>query len=199
MRVTLFSINVFRSSCGIDLGHSFIITGGDDGNRARNTVSKYSKMGFVEDLAHLMEDRVHHACSHYKDDVGSQVLMVTGGISSSMKTLSSTEISTDLGASWKSSVPLPSATFLLRAVNLENSILLFGTLENFIRYSIHVIPGGMIGHQALDTILEYDHSAQKMVSAGEMSEKKYSFDVSLMRNVEDVCPTSRTEGRTLSI
>ena len=190
---------MFRCGCGIDLGDSFIITGGDDGNRARNRVSKYSKMGFVEDLAHLMEDRALHACSHYKDDGGGQVLLVTGGVSSSGKYLSSTEISTDLRASWKSAVPLPSETFSLRAVNLENSILLFGTLENFIRYSIHVTPGGTTGHQVLDTILEYDNRAQKMVSVGEMSEKKHSFDVSLMRNVEDVCPTSRAEGRRLSI
>ena len=116
---------MFRSSCGIDLGDFFIVTGG--GINLKNKVSKYSKTGLVADLAQLNEGRALHACSLFKADGGDQVLLVTGGYNT--KALSSTEISTDLGASWKISASLPSAMFWLRAVTYGNSVLLLGNLR----------------------------------------------------------------------
>ena len=110
-------------SCGIDLGEFFIVTGGYDW-RATRTVSKYSKSGWVEDLHSLMETRSSHACSQYKDERGGLVMLVTGGWS--RETIDSTEISDDLGVSWRSVTSLPSNRKRLQAVPYNNKILIFG-------------------------------------------------------------------------
>ena len=113
-----------RTSCGIDLGEFFIVTGGIDWLTPTRTVSKYSKSGWVEDLHSLMKARSSHACSQYKDERGGLVMLVTGGWS--REAIDSTEISDDLGVSWRSVTSLPSRRKRIQAVPYNNKILIFG-------------------------------------------------------------------------
>ena len=99
-----------RHGCGIDLGESYVLTGGKMWTRGswrtQSKVSSYSPTGWTHDLPDLNIPRDHHACSFYTTDSGDnvgftsmflhryicgpQVLMVTGGYS--FYRLSSTEI-----------------------------------------------------------------------------------------------------------
>ena len=73
--------------------------------------------------------RRRHACGHYRDTGGQDVLLVTGGFASG-EGLSSTEISEDQGALWRivESAALPSARWRMRAVTYNNRLFLFGTI-----------------------------------------------------------------------
>ena len=61
-----------RSACGIDLGDSFVVTGGIDGS-TWNTVAEYTPTGEVTYLAALIQGRYNHACSKFIDDNGRTV------------------------------------------------------------------------------------------------------------------------------
>ena len=132
---------LFRESCGIDLGNFYIVTGGHDGSDTGvlKGVSKYSPTGWLEDLGHLNFARRAHACSHYWDEDGGLVLLVTGGRDSEEKSLVSTEVSSDLGASWslKSSAALPVGISYMAAVTYNNKVYIFGNLRDFGNVMIH--------------------------------------------------------------
>ena len=63
--------------CGIDLGESYILTGGQvlTGYSLvrQSKVSRYSTTGWTEDLPDLNIARRHHACSFYTTDSGDNV------------------------------------------------------------------------------------------------------------------------------
>ena len=60
--------------CGIDLGESYILTGGSDpGWVHQSKVSNYSTTGWTEDLPDLNIARTDHACSFYTTDSGDNV------------------------------------------------------------------------------------------------------------------------------
>ena len=63
------------AACGIDLGDSYVVTGGDDGSTKR-TVAQYSVTGEVSYLANLNTGRRGPACSKYVDDNGDTVSLV---------------------------------------------------------------------------------------------------------------------------
>ena len=52
-----------RSSCLIDEGDTFLLTGG---SVSKKTVARYNKHGFVEDLDDLITGRSSHGCSQYR-------------------------------------------------------------------------------------------------------------------------------------
>ena len=63
--------------CGIDLGESYILTGGLVSTLSRwpphSKVSRYSTTGWTEDLPDLNIARYSHACSFYTTDSGDNV------------------------------------------------------------------------------------------------------------------------------
>ena len=63
--------------CGIDLGESYILTGGRVWTGAtwvpHSKVSNYSTTGWTEDLPDLNIARAYHACSFYTTDSGDNV------------------------------------------------------------------------------------------------------------------------------
>ena len=79
--------------------------------------------------------RKNHACGHYRDTGGQDVLLVTGGYGIGGG-LSSTEISEDQGVLWRivESAALPSARWGIRAATYNNRLFVFGTI-----YDIYAI------------------------------------------------------------
>ena len=69
----LSNIYYFSAACGIDLGDSYVVTGGRD-NQQR--VAQYSLTGEVTDLADLQEGRFLHACTSFIDNNGVMVSLV---------------------------------------------------------------------------------------------------------------------------
>merc|ERR1719186_1830473 len=76
---------------------SVIITGGED---SVSVVSRYDRMGWVEDLPHLIEGRDHHGCGSYLRVDGTQVLLVAGGQDRDYHAISSTEVLTGDSPAW---------------------------------------------------------------------------------------------------
>ena len=63
-----------RSACGIDLGDTYVVTGG---RYSKETVAKYSLTGEVTYLpSNLQHGRWGHACTSFKDDYGVTVSLV---------------------------------------------------------------------------------------------------------------------------
>ena len=60
-------------ACGIDLGDSYVVTGGEF---SRQTVAQYSLTGEVTYLADLQQGRYLHACTSFIDDNGVTVSLV---------------------------------------------------------------------------------------------------------------------------
>ena len=58
------SLCIFRHACAIadPAGPSVVVTGGYD---TRNTVSRYDRSGWVEDLANMTVGRYLHGCAGY--------------------------------------------------------------------------------------------------------------------------------------
>ena len=73
---TLIANHKRSQACGIDLGDSYVVTGGEF---SRRKVALYSLTGTLTYLADLQEDRYRHACSSFLDSNG-----VTVSSSSSM-------------------------------------------------------------------------------------------------------------------
>ena len=69
-RLFLFVI-LFRSSCGIDLGSTYVITGGKGTGKTQATV--YNSQGWSHDLPQLNEARYDHACARFNDENGHTV------------------------------------------------------------------------------------------------------------------------------
>ena len=67
------------SACGIDLGDSYVVTGGE---YSKKRVTQYSETGEVTFLANLTTGRWAHACGKYLGDKGDQV-SVMGNITNS--------------------------------------------------------------------------------------------------------------------
>ena len=60
-------------ACGIDLGDSYVVTGGVN---SLQKVAQYSLTGEVAYLADLQEGRAVHACTSFIDDNGVTVSLV---------------------------------------------------------------------------------------------------------------------------
>ena len=136
------------SGCGIDLGESYILTGGSLGGAAHSKVSSYSPTGWTHDLPNLKIARMKHACSFYTTDNGDnvgfstssffcyfyfkyQILMVTGGYNvGERKDLASTEIYKNNGWSILHSAALPSPTRNFSAGKIDNTIFVIGKNVN---------------------------------------------------------------------
>jgi len=88
-----------RKACGIDLGTSYVVTGGKD---SKQRVTQYSLTGEVTELPDLINGRYYHACSQFVNTEGVTTLLVTGGYGGGY--LSSTEIFTLDSGDWISSL-----------------------------------------------------------------------------------------------
>ena len=67
---TLIANHKRSQACGIDLGDSYVVTGGEF---SRRTVALYSLTGTLTYLADLQVDRYRHACSSFLDSNGDTV------------------------------------------------------------------------------------------------------------------------------
>ena len=59
-----------RYACGIDLGTSYVVTGGV---YSEQRVTQYSLTGEVTELPELINARYHHACSSFQNTEGVTV------------------------------------------------------------------------------------------------------------------------------
>ena len=73
LSLQLCNISYCRSACGIDLGDSYVVTGG---YYSLQRVAQYSLIGEVTDLADLQQGRHYHACTSFIDDNGVTVSFV---------------------------------------------------------------------------------------------------------------------------
>ena len=66
---------LFRSSCGIDLGSTYVITGGKEFGRGEEDTQAtvYNSAGWSHDLPPLNEGRQQHACAKFNDENGHTV------------------------------------------------------------------------------------------------------------------------------
>ena len=64
-----------RDACGIDLGDSYVVTGGYYSYSSQK-VAQYSLSGEVTYLADLQQGRYRHACTSFIDDNGVTVSLV---------------------------------------------------------------------------------------------------------------------------
>ena len=60
-------------ACGIDLGDSYVVTGGE---YSLQTVAQYTLAGEVTYIADLQQGRYRHACSSFIDDNGVTVSLL---------------------------------------------------------------------------------------------------------------------------
>ena len=72
MDVSEYMIMYFRSSCLIDEGNTFLITGGYY-PQVTSTVSRYNAEGWIEDIGNLNNARFGHGCSRYTNIFGKEV------------------------------------------------------------------------------------------------------------------------------
>ena len=126
-------------ACGIDLGDTFVVTGGNDGS-TKQTVAQYTEDGTMTYLTQLQTGRWGHACAKYINEDGEtvstklnitiyftifmQTLLVTGGHDISPMGLSSTEIYIESVWSFSQSLPTPRVYF--SAATVGNSVYIFG-------------------------------------------------------------------------
>ena len=71
MNNKLSIIAVCSRACGIDLGTSYVVTGGSYPNFQR--VTQYSLTGEVTELPDLINGRYYHACSQFVNTEGVTV------------------------------------------------------------------------------------------------------------------------------
>ena len=69
----IFNLNYCSDACGIDLGDSYVVTGGYS---SRQNVTQYSLAGEVTNLTDLQQGRYLHACTSFKDDNGVTVSLL---------------------------------------------------------------------------------------------------------------------------
>ena len=65
---------VFRRACSIADDDSVIITGGQQGNGVRSTVSRYNQTGWITNLPSLKEGRQGHGCGSYESESENMVV-----------------------------------------------------------------------------------------------------------------------------
>ena len=72
---TPYCLYIYSAACLIDLGDTFVTTGGrgTTSDEATSHVSHYSSSGHLGDLAPLNTPRYQHGCSTYTDSSQQQV------------------------------------------------------------------------------------------------------------------------------
>ena len=70
LSLQLYNISYCSYACGIDLGDSYVVTGGVN---SLQTVAQYTPSGEVTSLADLQQGRYLHACTSFIDDNGVTV------------------------------------------------------------------------------------------------------------------------------
>ena len=70
-------IFIISHACGINIGDSVVITGGQ---RTRRNVIQYWMNGSYKELANLNEGRDQHGCSSYIDDYDNKVNTIVSSI-----------------------------------------------------------------------------------------------------------------------
>ena len=73
LSLQLYNISYCSWACGIDLGDSYVVTGG---YYSLQRVAQYSLTGEVTDLADLQQGRAAHSCTSFIDDNGVMVSLV---------------------------------------------------------------------------------------------------------------------------
>ena len=73
LSLQLYTISYCSAACGIDLGDSYVVTGGLS---SQQRVAQYSLTGEVTYLADLQQGRWGHACTSFIDDNGVTVSLV---------------------------------------------------------------------------------------------------------------------------
>ena len=73
LSLQLYNISFCSSACGIDLGDSYVVTGGE---YSLQRVTQYSLTGEVTYLADLQQGRFYHACTSFIDDNGVTVSLL---------------------------------------------------------------------------------------------------------------------------
>ena len=67
------NLHYCSAACGIDLGDSYVVTGGE---YSLQRVTQYSLTGEVTYLDDLQQGRYYHACTSFIDDNGVTVSLV---------------------------------------------------------------------------------------------------------------------------
>ena len=75
--IILYNLYYCSDACGIDLGDSYVVTGGYD---SWQRVAQYSLTGEMTYLADLQQGRYYHACTSFIDDNGVTVSAVVNFI-----------------------------------------------------------------------------------------------------------------------
>ena len=78
------NILVFSSSCGVELGDLYVVTGGIENPNLPNNlkplgirkVGLYNDNGFIRNLPDLVMERYDHACAGFQDINGDMVSMI---------------------------------------------------------------------------------------------------------------------------
>ena len=73
LSLQLYKIFYCSAACGIDLGDSYVVTGG---YYSKQKVARYTLAGEVTYLADLQQGRFYHACTSFIDDNGVTVSLV---------------------------------------------------------------------------------------------------------------------------
>jgi len=160
-------------ACGIDLGDSYVVTGGvHEGVANLQKVAQYTLSGEVTYLADLQQGRRQFACTSFTDDNGVTTLLVTGGSDGSGVDgfLSSTEIYVESAWSYIASLPSP-ARIGLSAATLDNSVFVFGGYDP----------------TQLDEILLYNPNTDSWTMAGKMSIPRAFHAVTVLPNIKNIC------------
>ena len=134
----------FRYACAIadPDGPSVVLTGGQN---TLNTVSRYDRTGWVEDLANLTVGRQAHGCAGYMKDgelvsrysenyfilstciclllCKIKVYLVVGGYAGAART-DTTEVYS--GGRWRTVGALPEAVYRLAGVTIESTVYMTG-------------------------------------------------------------------------
>jgi len=160
---TAFVIAQTFDSCGINLGNTYVVTGGQD---LRTTVIQYSLTGGRTNLPSLRTGRYGHACSHFLDSNGVANLLVTGGYPRT----STTEIYKPNGA-WTPAASLPASRWYFAAATVDNTIYAFGGSTS--SYS--------------DDILRYNTTSSSWSVVGKMKVARQFFGLAPIEDIHKIC------------
>lgn len=150
------------------------LTGGLDSS---NTVTRYGKNGFIENLPTLKYNRYQHGCAGYHK--GKQfVLLVAGGFYNN-GVLSTTEIfEVDRSSSWTVKAPLPTPLYYLKAATLNNIVYMTGGYYHY-RNSYQ-------GHKSYNIIYVWDSEAETWSTRGQMKSARYEHGISVIQMTAQV-------------
>jgi len=147
---------------------TLVITGGY--SHPPDMVSKYNRRGFSGYLPYLNAGRYGHACSSYRFN-GETFLLVAGGIDPSRSEyLKSTEIFSDDNEAWTNVGDLPHSVEGIAAVNYRNTVY---------------ASGGYDGEDYFANILKFDPESGEWGLVGSMLAPRAYHAASLV-NLEDV-------------